>query len=186
MNYIIEFDRKGNNDAVFYDCDNHDFTKFVESFGFEENYGSFSDISVIAPALGVAAVNLSSGYYNPHQTHEYVSLYDMHSIIDRAEKMLLAESKQFEYVKKVIVRRKVFGSFVPEGELYVYSYVDKTFYVNTEHEIIVDRYGNFYKYYEEEDEVFPWCAVKSANENEFCSFNKEEARLFEIWGDDFI
>ena len=29
VNYIIEFDRKGNNDAVFYNCDHKDFTSFV-------------------------------------------------------------------------------------------------------------------------------------------------------------
>ena len=46
VNYIVELDRRGTNDAVFYSCDNPDFTEFVCSFGFEENYGSFSDISV--------------------------------------------------------------------------------------------------------------------------------------------
>src|SRR5699024_8016538 len=49
VNYIVEMDRRGNNDAVFYQCDNPDFTDFILSYGFEEKTGSFSDISVVAP-----------------------------------------------------------------------------------------------------------------------------------------
>ena len=64
VNYIVEVDRRGNNDAVFYNCDNPKFSEFVCSFGFREAMGSFSDISVVAPYLKTAAVNISAGYYN--------------------------------------------------------------------------------------------------------------------------
>ena len=100
-NYIIEIDRKGDNDCVFYDCDNEDFTKFVEGFGFETDYGSFSDISTIAPHLGIAAVNLSSGYYNPHTNHEYVDLIALRNVIERVKNMLKTESSKFEYIEGV-------------------------------------------------------------------------------------
>ena len=63
VHYIVEMDRRGDNDAVFYECDNPEFTEFVCSFGFSEEAGSFSDISVIAPYLKRAAVNISAGYY---------------------------------------------------------------------------------------------------------------------------
>ena len=57
INYIIEIDRRGTNDCVFYSCDNPDFEEFIESTGyFKTAWGSVSDISTIAPALGVAAV----------------------------------------------------------------------------------------------------------------------------------
>ena len=59
INYIIELDRRGSNDAVFYDCENPEFTEFVTEFGFKEALGSFSDISIIAPHLGIAAVDVS-------------------------------------------------------------------------------------------------------------------------------
>ena len=78
VNYIIEFDRRGSNDAVFYDCANEEFTQFVCGFGFEESIGSFSDISIVAPALGVAAVNLSSGYYNEHTDRKSTRLNSSH------------------------------------------------------------------------------------------------------------
>lgn len=101
FNYIIEFDRKGNNDAVFYDCDNPEFTDFVTREFFEEAYGSYSDISVIAPHLGCAAVNLSCGYYNAHTTKEYVVIQEMQEVIRQSCKLLArtTEADAFEYIE---------------------------------------------------------------------------------------
>ena len=61
FNYMIEFDRKGKNDAVFYDCDNGDFEEFITEKFYKTAWGSFSDISILAPFFGCAAVNLSCG-----------------------------------------------------------------------------------------------------------------------------
>lgn len=101
FNYIIEFDRKGNNDAVFYDCDNADFEKFITKDFYKSSWGSFSDISVIAPALKCAAVNLSCGYYNAHTTGEYVVMSDMKRSIIEACKILerTTEDDKFEYIE---------------------------------------------------------------------------------------
>lgn len=79
---IIEIDRKGNNDAVYYDCVNPNFEHYISSKGFQTALGSFSDISLIAPTLGVAAVNLSAGYYNPHTLHEFINLQELNSTIN--------------------------------------------------------------------------------------------------------
>ena len=101
VNYMVEFDRKGSNDAVFYSCDNKDFTKFItETTGFKEAYGSFSDISTVAPAAKIAAVNLSCGYYNAHTTNEYVKFDEMLNTIEVAKKLIKTESDKFEYVAK--------------------------------------------------------------------------------------
>ncbi|MEG1585026.1 MAG: hypothetical protein RR361_08245, partial [Anaerovorax sp.] len=81
VNYIVEFDRGNANDAVFYYCDNRDFTAFVTGFNFLEDWGSFSDISILAPALGIAAVNISCGYYEAHTTSEFVILPQMEATI---------------------------------------------------------------------------------------------------------
>lgn len=100
LKYIVEFDRKGDDDCVFYQCDNPDFAKFVEGFGFTTASGSCSDISKVAPALGVAAVNLSSGYYNPHTTSEFIDMKIVERNIDKAIKMISTESDKFEYIEK--------------------------------------------------------------------------------------
>lgn len=101
FNYIIEFDRKGNNDAVFYDCDNIDFEDFITKEFYKSSWGSFSDISVLAPALGCAAVNLSCGYYHAHTTKEYVVIPEMEASIEAACKILerTTEEDRFEYIE---------------------------------------------------------------------------------------
>lgn len=102
VNYMIEFDRRGNNDAVFYSCDNKEFTSFVEDMtGFKKAYGSYSDISTLMPVAKLSAVNLSSGYYNAHQVTEYVVYDEMIDTIDAA-KVLIKEKcdKPFEYVAR--------------------------------------------------------------------------------------
>lgn len=70
INYLIELDRQGNNEAVFYNCNNPNFTNYILSFGFKETHGIFSDISIICPYWGVAGVNLSVGYHNEHSLLE--------------------------------------------------------------------------------------------------------------------
>lgn len=95
--FIIEFDRKGAKDAVFYDCDTPDFTAFVTAEFFREEWGSFSDISVIAPALGVAAVNLSCGYHSPHTLAETVHPAEVDAIIEAAAAMLARHTEGTAY-----------------------------------------------------------------------------------------
>lgn len=102
FDFIIEFDRKGSHDAVFYDCANEDFEDFVTKEYFKTNYGSFSDISIIAPELKVAAVNLSCGYYNAHTTKEYVVWDEMVKITQEAIKLIdRADGTQFEYIEEL-------------------------------------------------------------------------------------
>lgn len=80
---LIEIDRKGKDDAVYYDCCNEDFEEYITSKGFKTQWGSCSDISFVAPAMGVAAVNLSSGYYNQHTLHEYIVRSQLDATVKR-------------------------------------------------------------------------------------------------------
>ena len=99
---LVEIDRKGSNDAVYYDCDNPDLEEYITSKGFGTNYGTFSDISVIAPALGVAAVNLSSGYYNAHQLHEYINRAELETTISKVVEIVEESARpdfpRYEYI----------------------------------------------------------------------------------------
>lgn len=96
--YIIEVDRQGNNDAVYYQCDNPEFTTFIDEFGFRQAHGTFSDISIIAPHYGIAAVNISTGYYNAHRPHEYIDMNAVQHNINRIIAMVNAEYGPFKHV----------------------------------------------------------------------------------------
>ena len=83
LKFIIELDRKGKNDAVYYRCDNPDFEAYISGKGFQSAQGSFSDISLIAPELNIAAVNLSCGYYAAHTRHEYINRSQLNAVIHK-------------------------------------------------------------------------------------------------------
>lgn len=109
VNYMIELDRKGKNDAVFYDCSNDEFTKFIEkNTGYKSDWGSFTDICEIMPVSGIAGVNLSCGYYSAHTKSEYVKPQEMMNTVSVVKKLLAVPTdKPFEYVEK---KRSFYGS----------------------------------------------------------------------------
>ena len=127
LKYMIELDRKGNNDAVFYSCDSKEFTKFIEdNTGYKTAHGSFSDISNLAPKAKVAAVNLSCGYHNAHTISEYVVIEEMMNTIEVVKKLLDVECEQFEYVAKSYggVYGCYYGGYYGSGRYYSDDYDD--------------------------------------------------------------
>lgn len=106
VNFLIEFDRAHEKDAVFYYCENDEFTDMVLRYGFDLDFGTYTDICDIAPELGVAAVNLSCGYYNAHTTHEYVILSHMWAQVERAKKLIENEYQtQYKYMERKSVAK---------------------------------------------------------------------------------
>lgn len=101
INFLIELDRKGYDDAVFYSCDNPEFEKFVLGYGFKKQIGSVSDISQLSPAWGMASVNFSTGVYNCHTTSEIIYVDEMMETIDKVIKILdTKDLKFYEYKEK--------------------------------------------------------------------------------------
>ena len=100
LKYIIELDRQGSLDCVFYTCNNPKFQKFVESYGFITSWGSYSDISTICPAWEIAGVNLSVGYFNEHEKIETLHTDILYKTIKKVELMLddIYLSPTFKYI----------------------------------------------------------------------------------------
>lgn len=88
VKFLIELDRYGKNDCVFYRCDNDKFISWVEKYDFIFDLGSYSDISVLAPAWGIAAVNLSVGYYDEHSLCERLYIDYLLNTISKVKKMI--------------------------------------------------------------------------------------------------
>lgn len=103
INFFLEFDRKGFKDVVRYEDDNDELIREIEKFGFKEDYGSFSDISILSPYYKISSVNLSSGYYNAHTKNEYVNINEMRKIIDIGYKILTSNiiNKKYEYFESI-------------------------------------------------------------------------------------
>lgn len=102
IKFIVELDRRGKHDLVFYDCDNLDFIQWCEEVtGWKENYGTCSDISYLAPEIGCSAVNLSCGYYDEHRLYHTVIIEEMFNTFSTTIK-LIRESEtvdRFEYIE---------------------------------------------------------------------------------------
>ena len=162
FNYAIELDRKGSNDAVFYDCDNEEFEDFITADFYNTAYGSFSDISVVAPFLKCAAVNLSCGYYNAHTQQEYVVLREMERSIEEVCKILdkTTEADKFEYIESKY-SSSYFGNYYRGSSYYKgnsYSWYDT---YNEEY------YTNYYliEYYDENGKT-DWFETYAVSEAE--------------------
>ena len=143
FNYAIELDRRGSNDAVFYDCENDKFEEFITRDFYKTNWGSFSDISVVAPFLKCAAVNLSCGYYNAHTKDEYVVLGEMERSIEEVCKILerTTEDDKFEYVEDQYSGYSYSG-YSKSGSGYSKSYSKQIYsYYDDGYE---DYYSNYY------------------------------------------
>ena len=114
LKLLIEIDRKGSKDAVYYDCDNPELEKYITGKGFVTASGSFSDISVIAPELGVAAVNISSGYYNAHTLHEYINRKQLEAVIQEVIGIIADTVKpdfpKYEYIERVRKFRNIYST----------------------------------------------------------------------------
>jgi hypothetical protein len=101
--YIVQLDRRGTKDCVFYDLDTvqcKEFVDYIEGFGFEEAYGTFTDITEYCPEWGIAGVNLSIGYFNEHTRHETLYVDPMIATITKVKAMLSqSDIPAFTYVE---------------------------------------------------------------------------------------
>ena len=117
LKYMIQLDRHGTNDCVFYECFNEDFYDYVESFGFCEAYGSFSDISFLMPQWNICGVNLSVGYEDEHSEVETLHIAPLYDTIAKVKKMLSeTEIPDFEYDEMLFSSANWWRSAVMYGQ----------------------------------------------------------------------
>lgn len=126
VNYMVEFDRRGSSDAVYYSCDNKEFKEFIDENTFlKEAQGSYSDISTIMPAAKIAGVNVSCGYYNAHTVAEYVVFEEMVDVIDTVKNLIKVKvDEPFKYIAKVYPK---FSYGETYGFGHQYSLYDRTY-----------------------------------------------------------
>ena len=101
-NYMIQFDRRGGSDLVTYSCDNPAFDDYLLSNmqGYTMASGSFSDIAVLAPAAGIAAVNISIAFRAEHTARESLNLVEWRHSVKSVRGMVAADCPRFEYIER--------------------------------------------------------------------------------------
>lgn len=106
VNFAIQIDRKGKDDAVFYQCTNKSFIDYICSFGYKEQHGSRTDISVFCPEWDIAGVNFSCGYVNNHTKEEIVSVNNMFNTINMIINILKDSGINTKYHYKEFYSKK--------------------------------------------------------------------------------
>ncbi len=86
-NLLIELDRRGCNDWVTYNDFPKEAQAYIESFGFIESIGTFSDISILVEEILTPGVNLSCGYYHEHTDKEVLHVDELELTIARVIRM---------------------------------------------------------------------------------------------------
>lgn len=114
VNLLVELDRKGCNEYVFYSYSlPKQVEKYIESFGYIQNYGSYSDI---AEFYRVPGVNLSIGYYNQHTSKESLHLDEMWLNIERCRRIIESPIEK-RYKPKVERFRDEYSWDIPDLKL---------------------------------------------------------------------
>lgn len=88
VNLAIAIDRQGSGGYVTYNHLPKKAKKYVESFGFHEQVGSFSDIQIFTDYYEIPSVNVCCGYYNQHTLKERLVLDELCLTISRLETIL--------------------------------------------------------------------------------------------------
>jgi len=83
INLFVELDRCNANDYVYYIDIPQEVKDYIESFGFVEDYGSYSDIYDLTKTFRIPSVNISVGYYHQHTVREFLVLDILDNTIDR-------------------------------------------------------------------------------------------------------
>ena len=99
---MIELDRRGVNDAVYYSDPELAVKDLVDAVGYKEAWGSYSDVSTLSDHNDIAHVNLSIGYFNEHSKDEILVLSIVEYAIDNVLALMPMVERQYniEYKPK--------------------------------------------------------------------------------------
>jgi len=144
VSYIVAVDRKGNSDILvgYGNLYSEELTKNIPiSHGYQVvERDTMCDSSNLTEIYGIASINISCGYYNPHTKDDFVVISELFNTIDYLV-AILNKTKVMEY--KADVSYGNFGAYAYESygtegvyqydkieDNYIYEVLDDMSYVN--------------------------------------------------------
>ena len=95
VRFVIQCDRKGSKDLIASICSTEIASKeFIEAtgheqFGYHLEEGMMTDVLTLKEnGLGISAVNMSCGYYDPHSDHEFTVKRDLINCLNFVEHII--------------------------------------------------------------------------------------------------
>ena len=92
---FIGLDRESKNHIATYGVDSNDLIEEFEEFGYHQELGSITDVSVLAKRYNIPCINLSIGYYNQHTKNEWIDFKATQNTLKVMEKW---QPKKYEYI----------------------------------------------------------------------------------------
>jgi len=151
-NLFVELDRSGANDYVYYSGHiPNEIKDYVESYGFVESHGSYSDIADLTNHYEIPSVNLSIGYYYQHTQKERLHIDEMNLTVRRVAQMLRNPVTKLYPVDSTRNRRFNYYDLSYEKD-WDFSHTKKVVDVNwdvnfTEQGELLDNYDEYLKSY---------------------------------------
>ena len=129
IKFAIEIDRRGFNQAVFYDCANKELQSYIcDKYEFELGIGSFTDVCYIGERFDIGIVNLSAGYYNEHQLIEFIYFPALRNTIEKVRKILEENiDKYFDYQEELRYCKNVYNTYFKNFDDYSEYYSKYTY-----------------------------------------------------------
>lgn len=124
--FAVEFDRRSDNDIVFYDVATNEFAQYVaKETGYKAAPGSVTDISHLCERI--CGVNMSVGYYDEHSCEERLVLKEFERTLTTAYKWL----SQKDLPKFPFIRENMFhcsyrlNALYDYGDEYLFGHIEK-------------------------------------------------------------
>jgi len=92
VSVFIGLDRKGSNEFALYGYESEELLTLLDTFpNYHTDFGSITDVMILAENSNICCFNLSVGYYKQHAEREFTIVRD----VERAEKFLLNLPPEF-------------------------------------------------------------------------------------------
>lgn len=98
--YLLEMDRHGGTEVVFYNTTDEKFQKYIIDFGFTKEKGMSSDIVYLTERWKVPSANISIGYYNEHTFQEYINYEELGKSIEKVVRMVACSEQAPWFINK--------------------------------------------------------------------------------------
>ena len=112
---FIGLDRKGSDELALYGYDNQELICLFEAMGYNSDWGSFTDASNLARALGIACVNLSIGYQHEHTHNEFI---DFSATLNTLKTLSTGKIIEFLNSKEFMADCDTLGSYYDDAICY--------------------------------------------------------------------
>ena len=104
--YVLQVDRKGKSDVVtnisYVDIASQDFiddlADISKDYGRQETSGAMTDVLELAEkGVGIACINMSCGYYNPHTAKEFTVVSELQETLDFVLDICTKMTERYEH-----------------------------------------------------------------------------------------